>query len=73
MEATILEREALLLPDRQRALLADRLLQSLEAKEDQAMAAWSEEVELRYDAYERGELSGVDGPQAVAAIRQRLQ
>ena len=72
METIILEREALRLPESQRALLADRLLQSLEIGEGRATAAWAVEVESRFDAFERGEIAAVDGPQTVARLRARL-
>jgi putative addiction module component (TIGR02574 family) len=73
METIILEREALRLPESQRALLADRLLQSLETGGSNSEAAWATEVEARFEAYERGKLAAVDGPEAVRRIRDGLR
>lgn len=72
MEAIIIEREALLLPEGQRALLADRLLQSLGSEDKVVMDAWADEAEERFDAYERGDITAVDGSGAVEEIRRSL-
>ena len=72
MNATVLEREALLLPATQRALLADRLLQSLGTGDRSVMEAWAAEAETRLDAWQRGEMAAGDGPEAVARIRKML-
>ena len=73
MEAILLEREALRLPEGQCALLADRLPQSLEESESHELTAWAAEVESRLDAWERGEIPASDGPAAVARIRLGLR
>jgi putative addiction module component (TIGR02574 family) len=70
MDAMIIESEALRLPEAERALLADRLLQSLAPSEFQD--EWIQEVESRMQAYEAGELAAVDGPEAIAALRARF-
>jgi putative addiction module component (TIGR02574 family) len=70
MDAVIIESEALRLPEAERALLADRLLQSLAPTEFQD--EWREEVESRMQAFEAGTIPAVDGPKAMAEFRARF-
>ena len=72
MEAAVLEREALRLTTAERALLADRLLQTLGCEDASVMAAWAAEAERRFEAYKRGEIQAVDGPLAMERIRRTL-
>ena len=74
MDEKILEREAMRLPVRERALLADALLESLD--DDAArnvQLAWAEEAEDRIEAYRRGEISAVDGPSSLKELRSRYR
>lgn len=73
MEAAVIEHEALRLPEAQRALLADRLLQSLGSENEAVTAAWAAEAERRFDAWQRGEIQDVDGTGAVNRIRRSLR
>lgn len=73
MEPAILEREALRLPESQRALLADRLLQSLGLEDEETLKRCGEEAERRLDAYRRGQVQAVDGPEAVRRLRDQLE
>lgn len=55
-----IEQAALKLEPKTRALLAGRLLESLETKEEKEIAAaWAVEAESRLTAYESGELKTV--------------
>ena len=73
MDQVILEREAMQLPARERALLADALLGSLDDDSDRRIeAAWAAVAEERLAAYQRGELTAVDGPTALREIRSRF-
>jgi putative addiction module component (TIGR02574 family) len=72
MDVATLEREALSLTVAERALLADRLLQTLDQEDPERMERWGREADRRLEAYERGEIAAIDGPEAVAAIRRRL-
>ncbi len=72
MDLPVLEKEALLLPDAERALLADRLLASLSAESDTIRHQWVAESESRLDAYRKGEIAAVDGPTAMASLRARF-
>jgi putative addiction module component (TIGR02574 family) len=72
MDQVIIEREAMSLPPRERALLADALLVSLD--DDfvrDTEAAWAQEAEARLEAYHRGETKAVDGPLVLREIRNR--
>jgi putative addiction module component len=72
MDVATIEREALALTVAERALLADRLLQTLNVEDAERLGRWGQEAERRLQAFERGETSATDGPEAVAAIRRRL-
>ena len=72
MELPIIEKEALSLPDTERAFLADRLLASLDGTSSSLQTQWIAEAESRYKAYESGEIEAVDGPQAMASLREKF-
>ena len=72
MDVPTIEREALALTVAERALLVDRLSQSLGLVDAERMERWGQEAEQRLQAFERGEIAATDGPEAVAAIRRRL-
>ena len=72
MDQAILEHEAMRLPPKDRALLADALLGSLDddaAREVEA--SWTGEAEARLAAFRRGDLKAVDGPAALRELRER--
>jgi hypothetical protein len=72
MDVATIEREAMASTVAERALLADRLLQTLNPEDAERMEHWGKEAERRLKAFESGETTLVDGPEAVAAIRRRL-
>lgn len=72
MDAAMIEQEALNLSTAERALLADRLLQTLDQEDTDRLRRWGEEADRRLDAFERGEIEAVDGPAALAKLRGRL-
>lgn len=51
--------QALNLSPEERAMLADQLLDSLEAPDAELDKLWAEEAESRLEAYRNGELQGV--------------
>jgi putative addiction module component (TIGR02574 family) len=74
MDEKILEREAMRLPVRDRALLADALLESLDDEAARSVQqAWAAEAEDRLEAYRRGELSAVNGPNSLKELRSRYR
>ncbi len=72
MDLATLEREALILTVAERALLADKLLQSLDLEDATRMERWGREADLRLEAFERGQMSSVEGTEVIAALRARL-
>ena len=72
IDAAIIEKEAMQLSDTQRALLADRLLESISPTSSNLQAAWVRESEDRLRSFRNGEISAVDGPQAMAELRDRF-
>ncbi len=63
---------ALSLPETERAMIADRLLLSLDATAQREIdALWAQEAEARIEAYEAGDIGAVPGDQVFAAIRAR--
>jgi putative addiction module component (TIGR02574 family) len=63
---------ALSLPPRSRAKLAERLLESLDdPRQKEVDRLWADEVESRIDAYERGQLKAIFGEEAFRQLKPR--
>lgn len=74
MDEIILESEALRLPARERALLADALLGSLEDEAARGIQdKWAAEADDRLEAFRRGELQAMDGPTVLREMRARYE
>lgn len=74
MDEKILEREAMRLPVRDRALLADAILESLDDDATRnVQLAWAAEAEDRIAAYRRGDLSAEHGPSSIKDLRSRYR
>lgn len=64
--------DALALPPIERAELIQRLLQSFDGSKDHHIdTAWTEEVESRIDAYDKGLLSASPAEDVLARINRR--
>lgn len=64
--------DALSLPPRSRAKLAEKLLESLDDPRQQEIdRLWAEEVEDRIDAYEKGSLKAVPGKEVFRHLKPR--
>ena len=72
MDAAILRKEALQLPEKDRALLADTLLASLSPTPTELEAAWASEADERLQAFQAGELDAVEGRSALTALRAKF-
>ncbi|QTN32588.1 addiction module protein [Akkermansiaceae bacterium] len=72
MEAILIEKEAMVLPEAERAVLAERLLVSLESKRIVFQEEWLDEAKARFEAYQAGRIQAVDGGETLAAIRTAL-
>ena len=69
MDEMILEKEALRLPPRERALLADSLLSSLDDEATRRIESeWVGEADERLKAHRKGEIPAVDGPGVLKSI-----
>jgi putative addiction module component (TIGR02574 family) len=63
--------EALRLPVRERALLAEELISSLD-EDDDVEAAWTEEIERRVAEVREGRVELVDAEEVMARLRARF-
>lgn len=65
--------EALALPSEERALLADRLVESLEAAESNRIdRLWMEEAKRRREEVRSGRVQTIPGDEALAQVRRAL-
>ena len=72
MDVVILEKEALSLPEHARAILADRLIESISLASPKLVKSWIAESESRLDAFKKGEIEAIDGQSALKALRDNL-
>jgi putative addiction module component (TIGR02574 family) len=64
----------LALPAEARAMLADRLLESLDGPDqEQIDAAWAEEIERRISEIDEGKVETIDGELVMQKLRSRLR
>ena len=69
-----IERQARLLPLKEKALLARVLIEELDASIDvDAEKLWIDEAQRRYDAYQKGELEALPGDDVMARARNRIK
>lgn len=65
--------EALALPSEARALLADRLVESLDPAEDGYIRQlWMREAKRRVEEVRRGEVAAIPADEAFAQVRQAI-
>ena len=73
MSLASIQKEIFQLDSEERVKLIDLLWESLdEARIKEIEAKWAAESEERIDAFERGELSAIDGPTALHDLRSSL-
>lgn len=69
-----LTQEALSLPSASRALLAEKLVESLEFDTDSALGAvWATEAKRRRDEVRSGTVKTIPGEEALAQVRRLLE
>ncbi len=74
MSLASIHKEVLQLDSNERAMLIDLLWESLdEERIKEIEERWATESEDRIDAFERGELTAVDGPSAIENLRSSLR
>ncbi|RCJ36127.1 acyl-protein synthetase [Nostoc punctiforme NIES-2108] len=67
-------KEALTLPSAARALLAEKLVESLEFDVDETLQTlWTDEAKKRRDEVRSGAVSPISGEEALARVRQLLE
>lgn len=72
MDEVILKTEALRLPARERALLAEALLDSLDDAESQTIkSAWAEETDARLNAFKNEEIQAEEASEVLRELRAR--
>ncbi|MFP4167657.1 MAG: addiction module protein [Desulfonatronovibrionaceae bacterium] len=71
MESVVLEKEAMKLSEFERALLADRLLQTLEYDHAPSIKAWTEVAENRLDKFRSGKMEAIDCMDFIDSLRTR--
>lgn len=65
--------EALALPNDARAVLADRLVESLDPVDDPAiLATWMKEVARRIEEVRSGRVKTIPGDEALASVRKAV-
>ena len=69
MESVLIEKEAMKLPLFERALLVDRLLQTLDAEKDSSLKAWTEVTEKRLENFRAGKMEAFDGQTVIESLR----
>ena len=74
MSLASIQKEIFQLDSQERARLIDLLWESLdESRIKEIEAKWAAESEERIDAFDRGELSAIDGPAALQDLRSSLR
>ncbi|MGE9268872.1 MAG: addiction module protein [Verrucomicrobiales bacterium] len=73
MDAAVIEQEALRLSEPERAVLIERLLESLAAPSPSLRQAWVEECDERMRAVEAGRISLIPGAEAIREVRSTLR
>ena len=68
-----IEEQARSLSAEDRAKLAECMLESLHTSIEEIETAWSEEIALRIDAFEKGNISAFSAEQVFAEARRILQ
>ncbi|QVL51664.1 MAG: addiction module protein [Cyanobium sp. M30B3] len=68
-----IEEQALALSAEDRASLAESMLESLRTSITEIEAAWSEEVEERVNAFDRGEIPSCSAEEVFAEAHRTLQ
>lgn len=71
MDPATVENAAMKLTEAQRAVLVERLIQSL-VPPSSHLDAWKREVASRSKALDEGKLETVDGPTFVASLRAKI-
>jgi len=72
MDVAVIEANAMQLKESDRAILADRLIQSITPVGGTLQKAWNAEIGSRMEAYRAGRIQAVDGRAAMDALLERF-
>lgn len=72
MEPVVIEKEVMKLSSIDKALLADRLLQSLDSEHEANIKAWGRVAEKRLDEYRSGKMDAYDGQTVIETLRKQI-
>lgn len=72
MDSAIIQKEALLLPHIERAILAEKLLNSHEMTSDEIKDSWLQEAENRMTAHRNGGIGVADGAEAISDLKEQF-
>ena len=71
MESVVLEKEAMKLSALERALLADRLLQTLDDDHEESINAWTEVANHRLKKFQSGEMDALDNKAFIDSLKRK--
>ncbi len=71
MESVAIEKEAMKLSPVEKALLADRLLQSLDLEREENAKAWAKVAEQRLEEYNAGRMDAYDGQTVIHSLKNK--
>lgn len=72
LDVAVIEANAMELRESDRALLADRLIQSITPVSRPILNAWDREISSRMEAYRDGDIQAVEGRSAMNALLERF-
>lgn len=72
IDFAVVEKNAMELREADRALLADRLLESISKPSIEQRDMWIKECDSRNEALKRGDIQLVDGPSAMNELRKKF-
>lgn len=73
MEAAVIEHEALRLPEGERAVLIERLMESISTPSKSIREAWIKECDSRMEALQSGEITLIPTSEAISEVRDSLR
>lgn len=72
MESVVIEKEAMNLSPVEKALLADRLLQSIDIECKENTKAWAKVAEQRLEEYRAGKMDAYDGQKFIDSLKSKI-
>lgn len=73
MDSVAIEKEAMKLSPVEKALLADRLLQSLDLESEENIRAWTKIAEQRMEEYHSGHMDAYESQAVIDSLRNKVK